>query len=118
MSNYWILEEVVGLNVGVGNSHDLKNAPGKPKTDNEDAKWLSRLCMFGLALKRFIVGRPSRALREYARYHKKLVQERVRQINRIEKLLQMNGFKLSSVLSFRTRTRSTPMERQSASNHT
>jgi transposase len=99
MPIYWILEEVKGLNVGVGNARDLKNAPGRPKTDREDAKWLSRLCMFGLVLKSFIVGRPFRALREYTRYHKKLVQERARQINRIEKLLQMNGFKLSSVIS-------------------
>jgi len=99
MPIYWILEEVRGMNVGVGNSRDLKNAPGRPKTDKEDAKWLSRLCMFGLVLKSFVVERPFRALREYTRYHKKLVQERARQINRVEKLLQMNGFKLSSVLS-------------------
>jgi transposase len=99
MPIYWVLEEVLGMNVGVGNARDLKNAPGRPKTDREDAKWLSRLCMFGLVLKSFIVGRPFRALREYTRYHKKLVQERARQINRIEKLLQMNGFKLSTVLS-------------------
>jgi transposase len=99
MPIYWILEEVNGLNVGVGNSRDLKNAPGRPKTDKEDAKWLSRLCMFGLVLKSFVVARPFRALREYTRYYKKLVQERARQVNRIEKLLQMNGFKLSSVIS-------------------
>ena len=99
MPVYSILEEVGGMNVGVGNSRDLKNSPGRPKTDKEDAKWLSRLCMFGLVLKSFVVGRHFRALREYTRYHKKLVQERARQINRINKLLQMNGFKLSSVLS-------------------
>lgn len=99
MPVYNILEEVAGMNVGIGNSRDLKNSPGRPKTDKEDAKWLSRLCMFGLVLKSFVVERPFRALREYTRYHKKLVQERARQINRIEKLLQMNGFKLSSVLS-------------------
>jgi len=99
MPLYWILEEVRGLNVGIGNSRDLKNAPGRPKTDKEDAKWLSRLCMFGLVLKSFVVGRPFRELREYTRYHKKLVQDRARHINRIEKLLQMNGFKLSTVLS-------------------
>jgi transposase len=99
MSTYHILEEVEGMNVGIGNARDLKNSPGRPKTDKEDAKWLSRLCMFGLVLKSFVVERPCRALREYTRYHKKLVQERARQINRIEKLLQINGFKLSSVLS-------------------
>jgi len=99
MPIYGILEEVNGMNIGVGNSRDLKNSPGRPKTDKEDARWLSRLCMFGLVLKSFIVGRPFRALREYTRYHKKLVQDRARQINRIERLLQINGFKLSTVLS-------------------
>ena len=52
---YWVLEEANGMNVGVGNARDLKNAPGRPKTDKEDAKWLSRLCMFGLVLKSFVV---------------------------------------------------------------
>ena len=101
---YWIpiyelLEEVPGMDVGVGNSQAMKNVPGRPKRDKDDAGWVAKLCMFGLILKSFIVGRKFRELREYTRYHKKLVQERSRQVNRIEKLLQMNGFKLSSVLS-------------------
>jgi transposase len=101
---YWIpiyelLEEVAGMNVGVGNARHMKQVPGRPKTDKADADWISRLCMLGLILKSFVVGRRFRELKEYTRYHKKLVQERARQVNRIEKLLQMNGFKLSSVLS-------------------
>ena len=99
MPIYWILDEVIGMDVGLGNSRDMKNVPGRPKTDKEDAKWISRLCMYGLVLKSFIVAKPFRSLREYSRYHKKLVYDRTRQINRIEKLLQMHGFKLSSVLS-------------------
>ena len=96
---YEILEEVTGMNVGVGNAQKMKQVPGRPKTDKADSDWIARLCMMGLVLKSFIVGRKFRELREYTRYHKKLVQERARQINRIEKLLQINGFKLSSVLS-------------------
>jgi transposase len=96
---YEILEEVRGMDVGVGNARNMKQVPGRPVTDKEDADWIARLCMIGFVLKSFVVGRPFRELREYTRYHKKLVQERARQINRIEKLLQMNGFKLSSVLS-------------------
>ena len=96
---YEILEEVPGMDVGVGNARHMKRVPGRPKTDKADADWTARLCMLGLILKSFVVGRKFRELREYTRYHKKLVQERGRQVNRIEKLLQMNGFKLSSVLS-------------------
>ena len=96
---YEILEEVKGMDVGVGNARNMKQVPGRPVTDKASADWTSRLCMMGLILKSYIVGRPFRELREYTRYHKKLVQERARQVSRIEKLLQMNGFKLSSVLS-------------------
>jgi len=96
---YEILEEVTGMDVGVGNARHMKQAPGRPKTDKADADWIARLCAVGLILKSFVVGRRFRELREYTRYHKKLVQERARQVNRVEKLLQINGFKLSSVLS-------------------
>ena len=96
---YEMLEDVPGMDVGIGNASHMKNVPGRPKTDKEDSKWIARLCMMGLILKSFVVGRKFRELREFTRYHKKLVQERVRVINRIEKLLQMNGFRLSSVLS-------------------
>jgi len=96
---YEILEDVAGMDVGVGNAHKMRQVPGRPKNDKDDADWIARLCMLGLILKSFLVGRKFRELREYTRYHRKLVQERARQINRIEKLLQINGFKLSSVLS-------------------
>ena len=96
---YEILEEVKGMDVGVGNARNMKQVPGRPKTDKADSDWIARLCRIGFILKSYVVGRPFRELREYTRYHKKLVQERARQINRIEKLLQINGFKLSSVLS-------------------
>jgi len=99
MPIFFLLEEITGMDVGVGNSRHTKNTPGRPKTDKDDARWLSRLCMLGYLLKSFIVAKPFRDLREYTRYHKKLVQEQARHKNRIEKLLQMNGFKLSSVLS-------------------
>jgi transposase len=96
---YEILETVRGMDVGVGNARNMKQVPGRPKTDKSDSDWIARLCMVGLVLKSFVVGRKYREMREYTRYYKKLVQEKARQINRIEKLLQINGFKLSSVLS-------------------
>jgi transposase len=96
---YEILEAVTGMDVGVGNARKMKQTPGRPKTDKADSDWIARLCMVGFIIKSFIVGRVFRELREFTRYHKKLVQDRARHVNRIEKLLQMNGFKLSSVLS-------------------
>ena len=99
MPIYFLLEAVENMNVGLANAYHAKNVPGRPKTDKEDAKWMARLCMWGMVLKSYIVKEPFRNLREYTRYYKKLVQEQSRHKNRIEKLLQMNGFKLSSVLS-------------------
>jgi len=99
MPIFFLLGEIAGMDVGLGNSRHTKNTPGRPKSDKEDARWLSRLCMLGYLPKSYIVPKPFRNLREYTRYHKKLVQERARHKNRIEKLLQMNGFKLSSVLT-------------------
>jgi len=96
---YEILESVNGMDVGVGNARHMKNMPGRAKTDKSDAGWVAKLSAMGLIRKSFVVGRKFRELREYTRHHKKLVEERARHINRIEKLLQMNGFKLSSVLS-------------------
>jgi len=99
MPVYEVLEETPAMDVGVGNAQKMKNVPGRAKTDKEDSLWIAKLCMFGLLLKSFVVGRKFRDLREYTRYHKKLVQEKARHTARIEKLLQMNGFKLSTVMS-------------------
>jgi len=96
---YEILEVVSGMDVGVGNARHMKNFPGRAKTDKSDAAWIAKLSAIGHIQKSFVVGRKFRELREYTRYHKKLVEDRARHINRIEKLLQMNGFKLSSVLT-------------------
>jgi transposase len=95
---YEILEEIPEMNLCVVNARHMKSVPGR-KTDVKDAEWISSLFMCGLLDKSFIPERGIRDLREYARYYTKLVQERVRQLNRIEKFLQTHGFKLTSVLS-------------------
>jgi len=76
----------------------MRNVPGR-KNDEDDAEWIAALFMCGLLNKSFVPERGIRDLREYTRYHVKLTQSRVRLLNRIEKLLQTHGFKLSSVLS-------------------
>jgi Transposase. len=46
-SDYWriwfYLLEAAGLDVQLVNARDVKNVPGRPKTDKLDAVWLSRL---------------------------------------------------------------------------
>ena len=95
---YEILEEVDGINLCLVNAQHMKNVPGR-KNDKDDAEWIASLFMCGLLDKSFVPEKGIRDLREYTRYYVKLTQEKVRLVNRIEKLLQTHGFKLSSVLS-------------------
>lgn len=95
---YEILEEVEGMNLCLTNSHHMRNVPGK-KNDIADAEWIASLFMCGLLDKSFVPEKGIRDLREFTRFYMKLTQSRVRLVNRIEKLLQTHGFKLSSVMS-------------------
>jgi transposase len=52
-SDYWrpfvYLLEACGLRVWLVNAHDVKNVPGRPKTDKLDAVWLAKLGRAGHA---------------------------------------------------------------------
>jgi len=95
---YTILEETEGMNLCVVNSKEAKNLPGR-KDDEDDAEWVASLFMCGLLHYSFIPPKGIRTLREVARLYKKQVGDRGRTLNRIGKLLQTHGFKLTSVLS-------------------
>jgi transposase len=82
----------------VANASHMRNVPGRKK-DQEDAEWLATLLRHGLLNPSFVPERVFRNLREASRLYKKLVGERCRYVNRIVKLLQAHGFKLSNVLS-------------------
>ena len=70
--------------------------PGR-KTDASDAEWLTELLSYGLLKPSFIPPKPQRDLRDLTRYRSKLVQERSRLVNRVQKLLETANIKLSSV---------------------
>lgn len=90
--------EVLGQEVIVVNAHHIKNVPGR-KTDVKDAEWIAQLLQCGLLKASYIPDRNQRELREIARYRKSLVEERARELNRLEKTLQGANIKLSSVVS-------------------
>jgi len=83
----------------VVNARDVKNVPGRPKTDKLDAVWLCKLAERGMLRPSFIPGRPQRQLRDLTRYRRTLTQERTREKQRAEKLLEDAQVKLSSVIS-------------------
>jgi transposase len=80
------------------NAKHLKNVPGR-KTDVADAAWIAQLVEHGLVRPSFVPPRPIRELRNLTRDRKALIQERTRESQRLDKILQDAGVKLSSVAS-------------------
>lgn len=78
------------------NAKHVKQVPGR-KTDVKDAEWLAELLRVGLLKASFIPPQPQRDLRDLTRYRTKLVQERSREVNRVQKLLEGANIKLGSV---------------------
>ena len=85
-------------NIIVTNASHMRNVPGR-KNDEDDAEWIATLLRHGLLTPSFVPERVFRDLREASRLYKKFVGEKCRYTNRIMKLLQAHGFKLSNVLS-------------------
>ncbi len=80
------------------NAQHVKNVPGR-KTDLTDAEWLADVAAHGMARPSFIPPAEIRAIREMTRYRKTQVDARTQEIQRLEKVLQDAGIKLSSVAS-------------------
>jgi transposase len=102
-SDYWrpfyYLLEARGLVVWLVNARDVKNVPGRPKTDKLDAVWLAKLNERGMLRASFVPPLEIRQLRDYTRLRVDLTGERTRHIQRLEKLLEDALIKLSSVAS-------------------
>lgn len=82
----------------VVNAHHIKTVPGR-KTDVKDAEWIADLLSHGLLQASFIPIKPQRELRELTRYRTKLVEERAREVNRLQKTLEDTNLKLGDVVS-------------------
>jgi transposase len=95
---YYLLEDA-GLDVQLVNSRDVKNVPGRPKTDKLDAVWLAKLTEKGLLRPSFVPPAPIRVLRDYTRLREDLIRERSRYWQRLEKLLEDAAIKVSAVAS-------------------
>ncbi len=97
--NYWkpfYYPMEAELNVMLVNAQHAKNLPGR-KTDVSDAQWLAELGAHGLVRASFVPPEPIRELRELTRARATSARERTREIQRLEKLLEDAGLKLSSV---------------------
>jgi transposase len=93
---YNLLEGLV--TIFLVNASHVKNVPGR-KTDPADARWLAKLMRYGLLQASFIPPIAQRDLRDLTRYRTKLVQERAREVNRVQGVLERANIKLASVAS-------------------
>jgi transposase len=80
------------------NAQHMKAVPGR-KTDVKDAEWLADLLQHGLLKASFIPGSEQQAVRDLTRTRMRLLQERTRLINRLQKVLEDANIKLASVVS-------------------
>jgi transposase len=80
------------------NARHMKAVPGR-KTDVKDAQWIAQLVEYGLVRPSFVPPEPIRQLRDLTRYRTEVIRERTRETQRLEKLLEDSGIKLSSVVS-------------------
>lgn len=94
---YYVLEDAP-FEVMLVNAHDAKNVPGR-KTDVSDAAWLAQLAAHGLLRASFVPPPPIRELRDLTRTRTAVTRERTREAQRLEKVLEDAGIKLSVVAS-------------------
>lgn len=80
------------------NAYHLHHVPGR-KTDVSDSAWICRLVEHGLVRPSFVPPPEIRRLRDMTRLRRALVEERTRAVQRLEKVLQDAGIKLTSVAS-------------------
>ena len=102
-STYWkpsfFLLESRGLECWLVNARDVKNVPGRPKTDHLDAVWLAKLTERGMLRPSFEPTKPVREMRDLTRARAVMTQERTRHKQRTEKLLEDAQIKLSTVIA-------------------
>jgi transposase len=102
-SDYWkpvfYLLEAHGLEPWLVNARDVKHLPGRPKTDVLDSVWLCKVAERQMLRPSFVPPAPIRRLRDLTRYRIDLIGTRTAEKNRVEKLLEDAGIKLSVVAS-------------------
>jgi len=90
--------EQEGLPAMVCNAYHIKNVPGR-KTDVNDAQWIAKCLSQGLLNPSFIPDREQRELRDMTRFRKSQIEERSRNLNRLQKFLEGANIKLGSWVS-------------------
>ena len=102
-STYWMGPffrlEAEGLECVLADARQVKNLPGRPKRDPSDSSWLAQCFERGAVRPCFVATEEFRVIRLHTRYRRDLINERTREKNRAEKLLETAAIKLSSVIT-------------------
>ena len=102
-SDYWkgpfYRLEAEGFDCVLADAKQVKNLPGRPKRDPSDPRWLAACFERGAVTPCFVATAEFRIIRLHTRYRRELTEERTREKQRAEKLLESAAIKLSSVLS-------------------
>jgi transposase len=91
--------EAEGFECVLADARQVKNLPGRPKRDPADSRWLAACFERGTVTACFVATPEFRVIRLHTRYRRDLINDRTREKNRAEKLLESAGLKLSAVLS-------------------
>jgi transposase len=91
--------EAEGLECVLADARQVKNLPGRPKRDPSDSRWLAACFERGAVTSCFVATEEFRVIRLHTRYRRDLIEERTREKQRAEKLLESAAIKLSSVVT-------------------
>ena len=95
---WYELEDAEAFELMLLNPQHVKALVGR-KTDRRDAEWLAKLAEADLIDGSFVPPRPIRELRDVTRYRRRIVEERGRELQRLQKLLEDAQVKLDSVVT-------------------
>ena len=102
-SDYWkgpfYRLEAEGFDCVLADARQVRHLPGRPKHDPGDSKWLAACFERGAITPCFVATEEFRLIRLHTRYRHDLTEERTREKQRAEKLLESAAIKLSSVVT-------------------
>jgi transposase len=102
-SDYWkgpfYRLEAEGFECVLADAKQVRHLPGRPKHDPGDSKWLAACFERGAITPCFVADPEFRVIRLHTRYRRDLTDERTREKQRAEKLLESAAIKLSSVIT-------------------
>jgi len=88
----------VGIDCQLHHAQQIKQLRGR-KTDINDARWLARICQFGLGTPSYVPTQAFREFRALSRLRRKMVEDRARYRNRIHQLIDQAGVRVGGILT-------------------